>query len=73
MLRTQLARSAARAASLARSNAARTFAGTPSRQAEVELTVGTYLMLREIECITDTGVDGKKVSIEGGLLNKTSH
>ncbi|MCJ1482651.1 NADH dehydrogenase (ubiquinone) 78K chain precursor, 5-prime end [Schaereria dolodes] len=39
MLRTQLARSAARAASLARSNAARTFAGTPSRQAEVELTV----------------------------------
>ena len=38
--RTQLARAAARAGRLARSKGTRTFVATPSRKAEVELTVG---------------------------------
>lgn len=39
MLRPQLARSALRASRVARPTATRTFATTPSRQAEVELTI----------------------------------
>ena len=43
MLRTQLARSAARAGTHSRPLVARSFASTPLRQAEVELTIGMVL------------------------------
>ena len=64
MLPTQLVRLAARQGKKTCSNAIRAFSATPSRPAEVELTIGGHFPIFYEDC-ADFGLDGKKVSIEG--------